>query len=187
MVIAFIIFIFATYKAIQIVNKTYIGTDKGTYVSYVSSSKEIKDKAYKLVEDCQDDYCKVQALLDFTSNIPYSTNTFQQNSPQNTIQKNFGDCDDKSNLLISMLHLLGIEAYFVLVPKHIFVIVPLYDNRLSKTKGLWINNRKFYILESTSKGSRIGFPLHYSLDEIDTIINPFENKKIEIRSISYKR
>ena len=135
---------------------------------------------------CKDDLCKIQRLLDFASNIPYRSQTFQQNSPQKTIQANYGDCDDKSNLLISMLHALGVEAYFVLVPKHIFVIVPLEDKRLSTIKGLWVNGRKYYILESTAKDSRIGFPLHYTLDEIDAIIEPFENKKLKIESISYK-
>ncbi len=42
---------------------------------------------------------------------------------KNVIDQNFGDCDDKSNLLISLLNAKGYEAYFVLVPKHIFVIV----------------------------------------------------------------
>ena len=85
-----------------------------------------------------------------------------------------------------MLHSLGIEAYFVLVPKHIFVIVSLEDNRLAKNKGLWVNGKKHYILESTAKDSEVGYPLQYKLDEIDVIIEPFENEKIVIESLHYK-
>ena len=185
MTIAFIAFVFATYKAMKIVAKTQVGTNAGTYTSYVSTSKEIQQKAYKLTENCDDRLCSVQALLDFASNIPYSTDTFQQNSPQKTIQKNYGDCDDKSNLLISMLHVLHIEAYFVLVPKHIFVIVPLADNRLQKIKGLKVDGRKYFILESTAKNSDIGYPLHYRLDNIDAMIEPFSNEKMEIGTLEY--
>ena len=184
--IALVLFVYGTYKAIQIVDKTQIGTKEGTYTSYVSSSKNIQDKAYRLTHKCADDLCKVQHLLDFASNIPYQTHTFQQNSPQKTIQENYGDCDDKSNLLISMLHAIGIEAYFVLVPKHIFVIVPLEDRRLKHVKGMWVNGRKYYILESTAKDSSIGFPLGYDLNDIDAIVEPFTNKKIDIDTLEYK-
>jgi len=185
MAIAFIAFVYGTYKAIQIVNKTQIGTKEGTYTSYVTTSKEIQQKAHNLTKNCEDEICMVQSLLDFATNIPYKTSTFQQKSAQKTIQENFGDCDDKSNLLISMLHSLDIEAYFVLVPKHIFVIVPLEDSRLAKKKGLWVNGRKHYILESTAKDSEVGYALQYNLDEIDVIIEPFSNENIKMRNLDY--
>jgi len=183
---AFVAFVYGTYKAIQIVNKTQIGTREGTYTSYVTTSKEIQQKAHNLTKNCEDELCMVQSLLDFATNIPYKTNRFQQKSAQKTIQENFGDCDDKSNLLISMLHALKIEAYFVLVPKHIFVMVPLKDKRLLGKKGLWVNGRKYYILESTAKDSKIGFPLHYRLKDIDVIIEPFGNEKLNIEKIEYR-
>ena len=184
--IAFVSFVYGTYRAIEKVDRTQVSTSDGIYTSYVSTSKEIEQKAYALTQHCESQLCKVQTLLDFASNIPYSTQIFQQKSPQKTIQENFGDCDDKSNLLISMLHALDIEAYFVLVPKHIFVIVPLEDKRLSKTKGLWMNGKKYYILESTAKDSKIGFPLHYRRKDIDVIVEPFFNKKVDIKTLEYK-
>ena len=186
MLIAFITFIYGTVKALDIVSRTKIGTKNGIYTSYVTSSKEIKEKAKALSKNCNSTFCKVQTLLNFASNIPYQSNTFQQYSAQKTIQQNFGDCDDKSNLLISMLHALEIEAYFVLVPKHIFVIVPLRDDRLSQKRGIWINGRKFFILESTAKNSDIGFPLQYRLSDIDVVVEPFSNGKILINSLEYK-
>lgn len=184
--IAFVAFVYATYRAIVKVDSTQIGTSDGIYTSYVSTSKSIEKRAHDLTQGCEDKLCKVQRLLDFTSNIPYQTQIFQRNSPQKTIQKNYGDCDDKSNLLVSMLHAIGIEAYFVLIPKHIFVIVPL-DVKWSKgRKGLWIKDKKYYILETTAKGSTIGFPLHYDLDKIEAIVEPFSNKKLDISDLKYK-
>jgi len=184
--IFFIGFLYITVKAIEISNKTKISTSDGVYTSYTSNSKDIKQKAYELTKNCKTKLCKTQALLDFTSNIPYSTNLFQKNSPQTTIQQNFGDCDDKSNLLISMLHALNIEAYFVLVPKHIFVIVKLKDSRLAKKRGLWINKEKYYILESTAKNSKVAYPLRYRLNQIDAIVEPFQNKKIDIDKLGFR-
>lgn len=185
-VIAVVYFVYMVSKAIEVVNKTEISTSDGVYKSYVTSSEEIKEKAQTLAHECESKLCKVQALLNFASNIPYVTHRFQEKSPQQTIEENFGDCDDKSNLLISMLHALDIEAYFVLVPKHIFVIVPLEDKRLSSRKGLWINGRKYYILESTAKNSLVGYPFQYTLDDIDVIVEPFTNQKIDNNNLAYK-
>lgn len=184
--IAFVFFIYGTIKVIGIVDKTHVGTSNGIYRSYVTTSQEIQDKAFILTENCSDAPCKVQTLLDFVTNIPYQTTTFQKYSAQKTIQQNFGDCDDKSNLLISMLYALDIEAYFVLVPKHIFIITSIEDKDLGKRKGLWVNGKKYYILESTAKNSRIGFPLHYNLEDIDVIIEPFENEKLSIEKLEWK-
>lgn len=184
--ISFVAFIYGTIKAMGIVDKTQVGTSNGIYTSYVTTSKEIQDKAFDLTRDCSDELCEVQMLLDFVTNIPYQTKTFQQYSAQKTIQQNFGDCDDKSNLLISMLHALGKEAYFVLVPKHIFIITPIEKTDIDKRKGLWVNGKKYFILESTAKNSRIGFPLHYDLDDIDVIVEPFSNEKLSIEKLEWK-
>ncbi len=184
--ISFVALIYGTIKAMGIVDKTQVGTSNGIYTSYVTTSKEIQDKAFDLTRDCSDELCEVQMLLDFVTNIPYQTKTFQQYSAQKTIQQNFGDCDDKSNLLISMLHALGKEAYFVLVPKHIFIITPIEKTDIDKRKGLWVNGKKYFILESTAKNSRIGFPLHYDLDDIDVIVEPFSNEKLSIEKLEWK-
>lgn len=185
--IAFVSFIYGTIKALEISQKKQVGTSNGIYTSYVTTSEEIQTKAMELTKHCSSQLCAVQSLLDFVTNIPYHTTTFQRYSAQKTIQQNFGDCDDKSNLLISMLHALDKEAYFVLVPKHIFIILPVQDRRLDKTKGLWVNGKKYFILESTAKGSKVGFPLQYKLEDIDVIVEPFSNEKISIENLEWKR
>ena len=87
--ISFVAIIYGAYKAIQIVNQTQVSTSDGIYTSYVSTTKEIEEKAYTLTKGCKSTLCKVQRLLNFTSNIPYRTNTFQQKSPQkNTYNSN---------------------------------------------------------------------------------------------------
>ena len=180
-------FIYLFINALSIVNRRYIGTDDGTYINSTNSSPAIKKLAYTLTKPCHTDLCRVQNILDYVTNIPYKINDFQAHSPQQTIQKNFGDCDDKSNLLISLLHEEQLESYFVLVPKHIFVIVALEEVHLQHfTKGLYLNGKKYYILESTAKNSPIGFPLHYRPSEIKAIIEPFSNRKIEIDKLEWR-
>lgn len=180
-------FIYLFSQAISVVNRRHISTDDGIYINSTSSNPSIQNLAYHLTKNCHNDLCRIQNILDYITHIPYKVNHFQAHSPQQTIQKNFGDCDDKSNLLISLLHELKIESYFVLVPEHIFVIVALNEAHLNHfKKGLYINNQKYYILESTAKGSNIGFPLRYQLNEIKAIIEPFENRKLDIQDLEWK-
>jgi hypothetical protein len=124
-------------------------------------------------------------MLDFVTAIPYKINESIARSAKQVVTQNFGDCDDKSNLLISLLKVKGYEAYFVLVPKHIFVVVNMQNIKLN-TKALYINDKPFYILESTANASKIGFPLKYKFDEIDAIVDPFLNKKLVVRSLDYR-
>jgi len=185
-VISLIAFIYISVKAFAIVQKTQISTSDGIYTNRVTTSEEIRAKAFELTKECQSELCEVQNILDYVTHIPYQTNHFQAHSPQRTIQLGFGDCDDKSNLLISMLHTLDKEAYFVLVPKHIFVITPMEDKRLGETKGLWLDGKKYFILESTAKGTAVGFPLHYKLDEVNVIVDPFTNEKLSFKQIEWR-
>jgi len=178
-------FLYLFTQALEVVNRRYLGTSNGTYINSTTENPELYALANELTQECQDKTCQVQSLLDYVSNIPYRINDFNAHSPQQTIKLNFGDCDDKSNLLISLLHELNIESYFVLVPKHIFVIVSL-DEMLPEKKALYLDNIPFYILESTSKNSKVGFPFKYKIAEIREIIEPFENRKLEIDRVDYK-
>jgi hypothetical protein len=47
--------------------------------------------------------------------------------------------------------------------------------------------RSAHILESTAKDSTVGFPLRYNLDQIDSIIEPFSNEKVDIKSLKFTK
>jgi transglutaminase-like putative cysteine protease len=177
-------FLYLFTQVIDVVNRRHTGTSEGTYVNNTRSTAQLQELSLKLTTNCSTDTCRVQNILDYVTNIPYVINNFTAHLPKDTIEKNFGDCDDKSNLLISLLHQLNIESYFVLVPKHIFVIVPLKN--IPYKKALYLNDRPYYILESTAKDSKIGYPLTYQLNEISTIFEPFENRKLNIDTLKYK-
>lgn len=181
----FLIYLFyLIYNSFFIVKNQFIDIGNSTYVNQVRVDDFTKELAQFLTKDCKSSICEVQSMLDFVTNIPYKINENVAKSPKKVVEQNFGDCDDKSNLLISLLKVKAYEAYFVLVPKHIFVVVNL--EALNNKKALYLNDRKFYILETTATNSKIGFPLKYNLNEIEAIVDPFINKKLLINSIEYK-
>ena len=181
--IAYVIYIIIS--SFFIVKNQFIDIGEATYVNQVRSDDYTIKLADFLTKNCKGDKtCEVQSMLDFVTAIPYKINESIARNSKQVVEQNFGDCDDKSNLLISMLKVRAYEAYFVLVPKHIFVIVNL-ENQINK-KALYVNDKKFYILESTATGSKIGFPLKYSFEQINAIVDPFLNKKLVIKSLEYK-
>ncbi|MBD3795266.1 MAG: hypothetical protein IE878_01165 [Epsilonproteobacteria bacterium] len=44
-------------------------------------------------------------------------------------------------------------------------------------KGLYVNDEKYYILESTAQNSLVGFELKHDVNEIDSIIKPLYQSK----------
>ena len=184
--ILFIIYLFyIVVTSFFIVKNQFIDIGDETYVNQVRSDEYTKNLASHLSQNCANDkICEVQSMLDFVTAIPYKINDSVARNSKQVVSQNFGDCDDKSNLLISLLKIKGYEAYFVLVPEHIFVIVNMQNQ--GNKKALYVNDKRFYILESTANGSKIGFPLRYKLEEIKAIIDPFSNKKLVINKLEYK-
>jgi hypothetical protein len=177
--------IYLIYTSFFVIKTRFTDIGSSTYVNQVRVDDYTKKLSDFLTQTCnKEEICEVQKMLDFVTNIPYKINPSTAKNPKTVVEQNFGDCDDKSNLLISLLKQKGYEAYFVLVPEHIFVIIDLKNN-LNKN-ALYVNSKRFYILESTAKGSSIGFPLKYKLDEIEAVIDPFINKKLKISSLDYR-
>ena len=185
--IAFVLYIiYMIFTSFNIVKNQFIDINGLTYVNQVRTDEYTLRLANHLIKDCyKNELCEVQEMLNFVTRIPYKVNEGIAKSSKQVVNQNYGDCDDKSNLLISMLKVKGYEAYFVLVPKHIFVIVNL-KSKLANKKALYVNKKPFYILESTATNSKIGFRLKYSFDEIEAIIDPFENKQLVVDEIEYK-
>ena len=182
----FIILIVFLIKSFFIVKNQFISIDGATYVNQVRQDYYTKKLSNFLTKNCLgDELCEVQSMLDFVTRIPYKVNKSVARSPKHVVEQNFGDCDDKSNLLISLLKTKGYESYFVFVPKHVFVIVKL-KQKIKNKKAIYVNKQAFYKLETTARGSKIGFPLKYKLEDIEAIIDPFKNRKLVIKSLEYK-
>lgn len=173
------------YNSFFIVKNQFIDIDGATYVNQVRQDDYTKRLASFLTKDCKSQSCEVQKMLDFVTRIPYKVNESVARSPKHVVEQNFGDCDDKSNLLISLLKVKEYEAYFVVVPKHIYVVVHL-NEKIPNKKAIYINGRPFYKLETTATNSRIGFPLKYGFDEMKAFIDPFQNKKLVVENLEYR-
>jgi len=148
--------------------------------SYYYISVEITPEINALAKELK----TVQACLDYVTNIPYKVHNYHARNPLKTIERNYGDCDDKSNLLSSLLSALGYQNYIVLVPEHAFVIVNLKE-MLADKKALHFNDTRFYILESTAKNSSVGFEFQYHEDQIEAIVDPLAKKVLQTDTISY--
>jgi hypothetical protein len=87
-----------------------------------NSSELIKDKAAELAKDQPDETAKVKAVYDYVNELRYITivggaNSWRPRNPTTTLARQFGDCKDKANLVIALLHEMGIKANFVLLTR----------------------------------------------------------------------
>ncbi len=81
---------------------------------------KIKDKAAVLTAGCTTEMQKIRNLYSFVEGLRYvaielGDGGYRPNFPQTVLDNGFGDCKDKSILLISLLRSLGIDAKPVLL------------------------------------------------------------------------
>jgi len=179
-VVMFPIFIYIMYVNLIEVSKQVTITKENKSPSFYFTSVEITPEIRALANKLK----TVQACLDYVTNIPYKIHNYHARKPIDTITRNYGDCDDKSNLLSSLLSSLGYQNYIVLVPKHAFVIVDLKEE-LPHKKALRFNEKIFYVLESTAKDSEVGFELQYTREEIEAVIDPLAKAVVQTGRINY--
>ena len=90
---------------------------KGRY----TPDTQIEEKVQQLTENLTTEAEKIRALYHFVAtNIRYvgielGQSAYQPSSAAEVFQVQYGDCKDKTTLLISMLDLVGIKAYPVLI------------------------------------------------------------------------
>ena len=174
------VFIYIMYVNLVVASKKVKIQSQGLDSYFYFTSVEITPELLALAKELK----TVQACLDYVTTIPYKVHNFRARQPKDTIERNYGDCDDKSNLLSSLLSALGYENYIVLVPKHAFVIVNIHQ-RLKGKKALYFNDKAFYILETTAKNSKVGYNLRYKTKQIRAIVNPLDKALVPYEGIRY--
>ena len=99
------------------VYKWYKDLAKGRY----APDEHLQATVEKLTENLKTDEAMVQAIYHFVAkNIRYvgielGQSAYQPSAATEVLQKQYGDCKDKTTLLISMLDLVGIKAYPVML------------------------------------------------------------------------
>ncbi len=168
-------------KGVIELNGQYIKTN-------IANVGEFSALATTLTQKCNgNDACEVQNMFDYVTHIPYHTDHTSR-SPKQVLQTNWGDCDDKSNLLASLLNEKGFDYRFVYVPHHVFVVVHVDDETSLPflRASLTIEGKKYYYAETTAAGAHIGmfngqFP--YSFEGIYDIQN---NKPVDLKKVSFR-
>lgn len=84
--------------------------------------ESIKRKVAELTEALSTSEEKIEAIFDYVKgeiryvSIDLGKSGYEPNNARKVFENKYGDCKDKSTLLISMLKVAGIPAYYVLIP-----------------------------------------------------------------------
>lgn len=84
-------------------------------------SKKLNNKILEIKQNTKTDGEKIEATLDFVQDeirylgIESGIGAYKPYSPNKVFEQRFGDCKDKSLLMVTMLNKMGIEAYPMLV------------------------------------------------------------------------
>lgn len=90
------------------------------YASRITAGKDVSDKARELAEGLKTRDEKIKALYDFVKEIRYlaihlGQGGYVPRAPDETFRNKYGDCKDKSVLLLAMLRSIGIDGHVALV------------------------------------------------------------------------
>lgn len=91
----------------------------GLSASSLRPTPEIKEKVAQLTADAPTTLAKIKALTDFMQRqiryvaIEIGIGGMQPHPASKVFQYKYGDCKDKATLLITMLHEIGVESYYV--------------------------------------------------------------------------
>ncbi len=99
------------------VYKWYKDLTKGRY----ASNQDIQETVEELTENLTTDEAMIRTIYYFVAKhiryvgIELGQSAYQPSAAAEVLQKQYGDCKDKTTLLISMLDLVGIKAYPVML------------------------------------------------------------------------
>lgn len=124
----------------------------------IKDSKDILPITKALDMDCQDDFCKIQKYYDYVKRIPYEKGT--QGKDKNAIEvmeEWKGDCDERSDLLASMMLANGYKAILLYTKDHALTAlnIPNYESNDNRAY-IQYQERKYYIAETTNQSGQIG-------------------------------
>ncbi|MBN1637820.1 MAG: DUF3857 domain-containing protein [Ignavibacteriales bacterium] len=93
---------------------------KNYFQPQLKITPKIKQKAEELTSNLLDEKTKIEKLFQFTQNLRYVSialgdGTIRPHEPEEVLKNEYGDCKDKSTLLIALLRSIDIKAKSVLV------------------------------------------------------------------------
>lgn len=124
----------------------------------IKESKDILPITKALDMDCENDFCRIQKYYNYVKRIPYEKGT--QGKDKNAIEvmeEWKGDCDERSDLLASMMLANGYKTILLYTKDHTFTAlnIPNYESNDNRAYVQY-QGIKYYIAETTDPNGQIG-------------------------------
>jgi len=148
---------------------------------------EVKTIADMLAKGCDNnDLCEIEKTFKYVSDLPYKTTSLDK-KPDDVINQNGGDCDEKSFLFASLLLQRKHESLLIVTKDHAFIAVHVENEKeLKKPHArLVINGKNYYYAEVTAKESRIGQFNGIRPSSFEVIYDVTQKKEIPKESIRF--
>jgi hypothetical protein len=124
----------------------------------IKESKDILPITKALDMDCQNDFCRIQKYYDYVKKIPYERGTEGKDKNAVEVMEQWkGDCDERSDLLASMMLANGYKTILLYTKDHAFTAlnIPNYESNENRSYVQY-EGRKYYIAETTDPNGQIG-------------------------------
>jgi hypothetical protein len=162
----------------------------------LASSPQIKQKVAALTAGIPDPVGKIRALTEYTQRqiryvaIEIGIGGFQPHSAADVFNNQYGDCKDKATLLLSMLHEIGVDAYYVIIDtdrgivrpdfpsmrfNHVILAIRLPDNLDASTLYATVSDAKFgklLLFDPTNPYVPLGYLPPYLQDSYGLLVGP---------------
>jgi heme/copper-type cytochrome/quinol oxidase subunit 2 len=144
----------------------------------IKESKEILPVTKALDIGCQNDFCRIQKYYDYVKQIPYQVGTHgKDKNAVDVMQEWKGDCDERSDLLASMMIANGYKVILLYTNSHTLTALNIpnyesYDNR----SYVQYQGRKYYIAETTDPNGQVGAYNKDVMHNIKYVYNVNEKK-----------
>lgn len=148
---------------------------------------EMKPIVDMLTSECRGDpYCEIDRAYQYVLKIPYKESTAYRN-PSDVINKNGGDCDEKSFLLATLLLQNKYPCVLVTTKDHGFIAVHLPNDTALKhpSSYLIMDGKKYYFAETTVLEGYIGQYNNVKKDDINGVFDMVVKKEIPLDQIEY--
>lgn len=165
-------------------NIRQVGND---FVQYnVTQNDEIKRVTEIVTRYCNGkEGCEIEQIFKYVTDKPYVTGTSNVKTPNQVINSDGGDCDEKTYLFASMLKEKGHKCVIIYVKDHAFAAVAVKDIAYlyPQSASLNIHGKYYFYAETTAKGSHIGWFNEWNPKDFKSVYDVNENREIALNEV----
>lgn len=164
-----------------------IKIEEGYATNFINVSDTVKEKTDAITTQCEKNDCKAIAIHDYVKNINYTYQNETNKRPTEVI-KYGGDCDEKSQLMASMLKAINVKSILIYTNNHAFIAVEIENekNLIKPYAKIEIEGKNYYYAETTDKNSYIGAFNNITPKDFKAIYDVENEYKIKIEKAKLK-